>query len=76
MEVSVSDNGHGIPEDYRKKIFDPFFSTKDGGTGLGLSICNSIVEQHRGSIDISGGEDKGTHISVRLPAIQEMTEGT
>jgi PAS domain S-box-containing protein len=76
LEVSVSDNGHGIPEDYRKKIFDPFFSTKDGGTGLGLSICNSIVEQHRGSIDISGGEDKGTHISVRLPAIQEMTEGT
>jgi len=75
LEISVSDNGPGIPEDYHKKIFDPFFTTKDGGTGLGLSICNSIVEQHRGSINITSGEGVGTRISVRLPLKQELREG-
>ena len=75
VEVSVMDNGPGIPEDYRKKIFDPFFTTKEGGTGLGLSICNSIVEQHRGTIRLEQVEEGGTQVSVRLPVKQEVTEG-
>jgi len=75
LEVSIIDDGPGIPEDYREKVFDPFFTTRDGGTGLGLSICNSIVEQHQGDIRIECGEDGGTRVSVRLPVKPGVTEG-
>ena len=71
VEVNIIDNGSGVPDDYISRVFDPFFTTKDGGTGLGLSICNSIVEQHRGSITIGPGDGEGTKVSVRLPVIPD-----
>jgi len=54
VEVSIIDNGPGIPEDYRSQIFDPFFTTKEigKGTGLGLDVVSRIVKQHRGSIKV------------------------
>ncbi len=47
-QISVSDNGMGVPEDTQAQIFEPFFSSKEGGMGMGLAICRSIVEAHHG----------------------------
>jgi len=69
VEVSITDNGYGIPADVIDKIFDPFFSTKVGkkNTGLGLSICQHIIESHQGIITChSAGE---TTMGIRLPII-------
>ena len=67
VEVSVIDDGCGIPPEIMDRIFDPFFSTKAGkkNTGLGLSICQHIVESHEGVILCSSEEN--TVMSVRLP---------
>ncbi len=68
-EVSITDDGSGIPEEVADKIFNPFFSTKISrkNTGLGLSICRHIVEEHRGSIDFASTPGKRTVFRVRLP---------
>jgi len=70
VELSVADNGCGIAPANLPKVFDPFFTTKEvgKGTGLGLPICQSIVEQHGGTIEIkSEGIGKGTLVTVKLP---------
>ncbi len=66
IQVDIADDGPGIPPDYRQRIFDPFFSTKDGGTGLGLSICHSIVQEHGGEILVACPDSGGTCISICL----------
>jgi signal transduction histidine kinase len=70
----VRDDGVGIPADKLPRIFDPFFSTKDGpdetgkgGTGLGLSSCRNIVEAHRGRIRVQSTVGKGTAFTIMLP---------
>ena len=66
--VYIQDNGLGIPEEIRCKIFDPFFSTKSGSSlGLGLSMANAIVGQHRGEIEVMSNEGQGTTFIVKLP---------
>jgi len=65
--ITVEDNGTGIPENLRKKIFVPNFSTKSSGTGLGLAIVKAIIEQAGGSISFSSIEDKGSVFKVTLP---------
>lgn len=70
VQISVVDTGCGIPPENLSKVFDPFFTTKEigKGTGLGLPICQSIVEQHGGTIEIkSQGVGKGTIVTVKLP---------
>lgn len=66
LDISVSDTGHGIPENIRDKIFLPFFTTKERGTGLGLSILHKIVISHGGTVALESG-DEGTTITIRLP---------
>jgi signal transduction histidine kinase len=70
IEVTVSDTGTGIAPENLARVFDPFFTTKEvgKGTGLGLAICQSIIEQHRGSIEVqSQGPGMGTAVTVSLP---------
>jgi two-component system, NtrC family, sensor histidine kinase AtoS len=68
-QVSIVDNGHGIPPEIRSDIFTPFFSTKmtKTNTGLGLSICQHIVELHNGLITFSSDPGKETCFTVKLP---------
>ena len=69
IRVEVSDNGPGIPDDVRKKVFQPFFTTKEvgRGTGLGLAICSEIVRKHQGSITVGGGPKGGAQFTIQLP---------
>lgn len=66
-EITVTDDGEGIPEDRLEKIFDPFFTTKDTGTGLGLAITHGIVEQHGGVILADSHKGKGSTFTIKLP---------
>ena len=68
-EISVKDTGSGMPKDIQRQIFDPFFTTKDRGTGLGLAIVHSIVEAHKGVIDVESEVDKGTTFLLMFPMI-------
>jgi signal transduction histidine kinase len=67
--VHVDDNGPGVPEALRNRIFDRYFTTKDvgKGTGRGLDICRSIVEQHGGEIAVGDSPLGGGRFTVRLP---------
>lgn len=69
ITVSIKDNGEGIPEEMRSKIFTPNFTTKTSGTGLGLAMSKSIVEQAKGKIWFETEEGKGTIFFVELPVI-------
>lgn len=67
IEISVRDNGPGVPEDCRDKLFQAFFTTKPKGVGLGLSICKSIAAAHGGSLHYAAGEEGGSRFSLFLP---------
>lgn len=69
LELQVIDNGPGIPEEIRDKIFYPLVSGREGGTGLGLSIAQSFVEQHQGSIEMES-EPGRTCFTILLPITQ------
>ena len=66
-KISVKDNGAGIPDELKDKIFGAFYSTKEGGTGLGLSISKKIVESYGGTLTLSDVETGGACFSVFLP---------
>lgn len=72
IRISISDNGPGIPESIRAKIFEPFFTTKavGQGTGLGLSIVYSIIESHKGQINVFSNPGEGTTFQIDLPKLQ------
>ncbi|MDQ7783167.1 MAG: ATP-binding protein [Desulfomonilaceae bacterium] len=65
--VSVQDDGPGVSESVRTKMFQPFFSTKEEGTGLGLSIAMKIVEEHGGWLDLQSDEGEGACFVITLP---------
>jgi signal transduction histidine kinase len=67
VEITFSDNGPGIPEELKERIFEPFVSTSQKGTGLGLSITKQIVTAHKGSINVNSFPG-GTHFIVSIPA--------
>ena len=74
--VRVTDNGIGIPEKDLPRLFDRFYrvdkarSRESGGTGLGLSIAQEILNQHKGSIEISSEYGKGTSVLITMPAAE------
>jgi two-component system cell cycle sensor histidine kinase/response regulator CckA len=67
--IKIKDQGIGIPPNYLKKIFDPYFSTKQNGRGLGLTIVFSIIEKHGGHVDVDSRVGDGTTFTVYLPAL-------
>ena len=69
VEISVRDNGNGIPQKVLDKIFQPFFTTKPTGqgTGLGLSLSYDIVKAHGGEIKVETKENRGTEFIIKLP---------
>ncbi len=68
VRLSLQDQGIGIPEEYLKKIFDPYFTTKPKGTGLGLATAYSIVKSHSGLIHVESRPGEGATFSICLPA--------
>jgi signal transduction histidine kinase len=69
-ELSVSDRGHGIPEEELKEIFEPFFTSKAEGMGMGLSIARTIIEVHQGQILAKNRDHGGASFRIRLPLAQ------
>lgn len=69
IEISISDDGPGIPEKNLAKIFDPFFTTKDvgKGTGLGLNIAKDIINKHNGTINVESRVGEGTTFTIQIP---------
>jgi len=65
--LEVSDNGCGITDEDKGKLFEPYYSTKKSGTGLGLTIVNAIVADHNGYIRVRDNEPKGTTFLIELP---------
>jgi two-component system NtrC family sensor kinase len=74
IQIEFTDTGHGIKEEDRKRLFEPFFSTKEvgKGTGLGLAISYSIIQKHEGEIRVSSQEGKGSTFTVIIPVKREM----
>jgi signal transduction histidine kinase/CheY-like chemotaxis protein len=68
VEIAVSDTGIGIPSAHLGKIFDPYFTTRQGGSGLGLATSYSIVKNHGGAIDVRSEQGRGTTFRIFLPA--------
>ena len=68
-EIRVRDTGDGIDPETLKKVFNPFYTTKEKGSGLGLPIVKSIIESHRGTIGIESSPDQGTAVIIKLPEL-------
>jgi signal transduction histidine kinase len=65
--LRISDEGPGIPEDIREKIFDLYFTTKSGGSGIGLAMTYRILQLHYGSIEVQSNREQGTEFALELP---------
>ncbi len=75
VEVLVSDEGEGIPEALRDRVFDPFVTTKPRGLGLGLALAHRIVEEHRGALRVRSTPGKGTTFACYLPTAPPGVSG-
>jgi signal transduction histidine kinase len=74
MEIQVGDTGSGIPKEAMKKIFNPFFTTRETGTGLGLAIVQTIIDNHSGEIEVVSQTGHGATFIIRLPLTQPEFE--
>jgi CheY-like chemotaxis protein len=74
IEISIKDNGIGIPEKYIPRLFDPYFTTKEKGSGLGLATSYSIIKNHGGMIAVESQLGKGSTFFVYLPAFESEGE--
>jgi signal transduction histidine kinase len=68
VAVSVTDSGPGIAPEDLPRVFEPYFTTKEGGTGLGLAIARRIAEEHGGRLDLESTPGRGATFTLRLPA--------
>lgn len=75
LEIRITDNGHGIPEAIRERVFEPFFSQgKENGTGLGLTIVQKIVQDHGGDVRLDHTSDQGSTFTIFLPRARSSQE--
>ena len=72
--ISIKDHGSGIEKEHFSKIFDPYFTTKEGGSGLGLATTYSIINKHKGHITVESEPGKGTAFYIFLPTSQGNVE--
>jgi len=74
VKISIKDTGNGMTEEVRKKIYDPFFTTKEvgKGTGLGLYISYGIIEKHNGKIEVFSHVGEGTEFVITMPIDQKI----
>src|ERR1051326_2686616 len=73
--ISVRDQGAGIPDNIRDKIFNLYFTTKSGGSGIGLAMAYRVVQLHHGSVEFSTTIDHGTTFYLRFPLVEIATNG-
>ena len=67
IELEVADSGPGISEETRRRVFEPFFSTKPGGTGLGLAVVWRAAEAHGGEVHVLNCPEGGAAFTLRIP---------
>jgi signal transduction histidine kinase len=67
LTLIVADNGKGMTEEVRARIFEPLYTTKLRGTGLGLAIVEGIIKRHGGRIDVKSSLGRGTTFSITIP---------
>jgi two-component system sensor histidine kinase HydH len=67
VKITISDNGCGMSQEVRERMFDPFYTTTRSGTGLGLAVSHQIIEQHGGVFEVATHLQEGTSITIRLP---------
>lgn len=75
VEISLRDDGPGIPPEQAERVFDPYVTTKTKGTGLGLAIVKKIIEEHGGTIHHDAAYQGGAGFLIRLPALEEEHDG-
>jgi signal transduction histidine kinase len=69
VEVSVEDTGAGLRPEHVQRMFEPFFTTKEDGMGLGLAICQSIIENHGGTLRATNRPEGGLCLRFTLPTV-------
>ncbi len=74
VRITISDNGTGINTDRKKKIFEPFYTMKEGGIGLGLALCQRIVDAHHGNIEELGTPGEGAKFVIELLTQPEVVQ--
>jgi signal transduction histidine kinase len=74
VKIVIADSGNGIAPQEKEKIFEPFYTTKEGGTGLGLSIVHKIIENHNGVIKVESDIGRGAAFTVFLPAESDVSQ--
>jgi signal transduction histidine kinase len=67
VAVAVVDEGEGVPEGVRPRLFEPFFSTRPGGLGLSLMACQLVTEAHGGTVEVETGSGRGSRFTLSLP---------
>lgn len=72
--IDISDNGNGVPEHLRDRIFDNFLTGRRGGTGLGLAIVKRIMQSHNGDVELLTTSDQGTTMRLWLPLVKSVEE--
>jgi two-component system, sporulation sensor kinase E len=72
VQIKIRDTGIGMTDEVAERVFDPFFTTKDTGTGLGLAIVKRFIEAHRGTIECSSQEGRGTTFTIILPIANRL----
>jgi CheY-like chemotaxis protein len=74
VQISIADQGHGIPKKDLDKIFDPYYTTKEKGRGLGLAIAYSVIKRHNGYIKVESQTGSGTVFAIYLPVSEKAVD--
>jgi signal transduction histidine kinase len=74
--ISVSDSGPGVPSNLRDKVFDPFYTTKNGSTGIGLSLAHRIITDHGGTLGVFRSKWGGAQFVIRIPMKKPNNQNT